>query len=269
MDRRPPPAAPPWPCLRAEASSDMHWRQLLQAATLFREQEPRAYLRYYDQYIKSRSAQKWESPDTLDIQEAQLLIDFINQWATRTPMKPGDLLRGYRMAFLVLQRLKGLRFETVNLSGLVGADGETVASAIAKAFGAIATCGRRNESTGASKILHTLQPDLFVMWDMRIAGGYGLCKDATQQRPNGHEYAHVFLPRLKYEADEAIATYLAESPVATEDPAAQITSLAGAPTFPKLLDEYNYMKYTLGASLLWRRTVGQEVEAKSRGNARR
>ncbi len=209
----------------------MHWRKLLQARTLYYELEPRAHL--YDQYMSSRDPQKWESPGALDAREAQLLIDFINQWSTRTPMKAVDLLEGYRLAFPVLQQLKGVRFEQLDLKSVIGADGTTVASSVAKAFGAIATCGQRHESTGASKILHTVFPALFVMWDMRIAAGYGIYKE--QKRPTGHEYAQSFLPRVKYEADEAILSFARESGASSGGAVDQIVSLSGAPTFPKLL----------------------------------
>ena len=229
----------------------MHWSKLVQAAQLYRELQPRVAL-YYDDYMRTRNAALWASPERLTVQEAKLLIDFINRWATRTPLKPEQIVEAYHVAFSTLRMLEGKRFEDVDLAATL-ADGETIGDAIAGVFDVVGRCGPRNESTGASKILHTWRPDLFVMWDMRIAAGYGLCRDVTQPPPMGREYADTFLPRLRIEAAEAIATYQGDHGCDAGGAAGELVRLSRAATFPKLLDEYNYAKYTLGADKLWER----------------
>jgi hypothetical protein len=75
----------------------------------------------------------------------------------------------------------------------------------------------RYESTDASKILHTILPDFFVMWDDeikdRLVGG----------RRMGATYAFHFLPMSAIEF---------------------IRERCDGKTLAKLVDEYNYMKHT-------------------------
>ena len=227
----------------------MHWTKLVSATKLFRDAYRGAEL--YDHYMASQDASRWLDDREPDLPGAQLLISFINQWATRSPLKPEELLRGCLAVLPELQSLAGLRFETLDFGAHVDHNGKTVASIIADVFDGIARCGRRYESTGASKILHLLRPELFVMWDLRIAAGYGLCKDVEQPRPNGTEYANVFLPRLTYEADDALESCMREKHVDRHQAVDEILRLSGAPTFAKLLDEYNFMKFTAGVEDLW------------------
>ena len=228
----------------------MHWTKLVKAAQLYRELEPRGGV--YDEYMKGRNAALWASPDRLTLEEAQLLIDFINRWATRTPLKSEQIVEAYDEVFPTLCMLKGKHFEDVDLTATL-ADGTTIGDAIARVFDVVGRCGPRNESTGASKILHTWRPDLFVMWDMRIAAGYGLCRDATRPPPMGREYAHTFLPRLRIEAAEAVTTYQGDHGCDAGAAVRGMVELTCVQTFPKLLDEHNYTKYTLGAEELWER----------------
>lgn len=228
----------------------MHWTKLVSATKLFRDAYRGAEL--YDNYMASEDASKWLEDRPPDLAGARLLISFINQWATRSPLKPEELLSGYISVLPELQLLAGLRFETLELSASVDDAGKTVASTIANVFDGIARCGRRYESTGASKILHLLRPELFVMWDLRIAAGYGLCKDVEQPRPNGAEYANIFLRRLTYEADGALESYTLEKHVDRHQAVADMLHISGAPTFAKLLDEYNFMKFTVGEEDLWK-----------------
>jgi len=228
----------------------MHWTKLVSATKLFRDAYRGAEL--YDRYMANDDASKWLADRQPDLNGARLLISFINQWATRSPLKPEELLNSYMGVLPDLQLLADFRFETLDLSAPVDDAGGTVASRIANVFDGIARCGRRYESTGASKILHLLRPELFVMWDLRIAAGYGLCKDVEQPRPNGSEYADLFLRRLTYEADDALEAYSREKGADRHQAAAGILQISGAPTFAKLLDEYNFMKFTVGVEELWK-----------------
>lgn len=235
----------------------MHWTKLVSSTKHFRDAYRGAEL--YDRYMANQDASRWLADREPDLPGAQLLINFINQWATRSPSKPEELLRGYLAVLPQLQLLAGLRFETLNLGAPVDHSNKTVASTIAEVFDGIARCGRRYESTGASKILHLLRPELFVMWDLRIAAGYGLCKDVERPRPNGTEYANIFLLRLTYESDNALESYSREKQVDRNQAVDDVLRLSGAPTFAKLLDEYNFMKFTAGVEDLWKLDPATEL----------
>lgn len=87
--------------------------------------------------------------------------------------------------------------------------------------------------TGAAKALHISNPELFIMWDVKIREGYGCYQ-------NGEGYFN-FLLRSQREIQEVIQTYTKEHGRAKE-----ITQrVYGGPpkTLLKLLDEYNWAKY--------------------------
>jgi hypothetical protein len=228
----------------------VHWRKLIEGCDLYRQLEPRDYV--YVDYMRKRGGDGLPPPDEFDESRAQDLIDFINSWATRSPMKAIELQEAYRCAHSSLSRLAVVRLESARLEETLDGD-QTVADAAAEVFDIVANCGSRTESTGASKILHVLLPHFFVMWDMRIAGGYGLCREATQPRPAGREYAFTFLPRVLKELEEAIVTYAKENLRNRQEAAAALEEQGGMRPLPKLLDEFDYAKYTLSLNQLWDR----------------
>ncbi len=99
----------------------------------------------------------------------------------------------------------------------------------------------RNESTGASKMLHMINPKLFLMWDASIIRGYG-----------GHFncllYAD-FLRRMQLLANYAIEQVKTECGLTREDAIESLT--CDGHTLAKALDEYNYVKFTLNDDSVW------------------
>jgi len=120
-----------------------------------------------------------------------------------------------------------------------------MSEAVGLVFEKIAACGSRYESTGTSKILHVLCPPLFVMWDSAICGGY-----AVDGRSS--DYAKRFLPQMQHEAREAVGSYIADGRAGPAAAVRELEKLCGGRTFTKLIDEYNYCKFTLRVDELWR-----------------
>ena len=119
-----------------------------------------------------------------------------------------------------------------------------VSEAVGSRFETIAGSGSRYESTATSKILHVLHPPLFVMWDSAIRGGYAV------DRSSG-DYARRFLPRMQRQASEAVDSYIRDGEA---EPAAAVEALekrCGGRPLTKLVDEYNYCKFTLRRDELW------------------
>ncbi len=201
--------------------------------------------------MRAHPANCLPSPGDFDESHAQDLIDFVNAWRTRTPMKAAELVAAYQRVHASLSKLAAHRFECVALDQPLGADG-TASDLAEEVFEAIATCGVRNEAVGASKILHALVPHFFVMWDNAIAAGYASTTSARG-------YAFTFLPQIGKELEEAIFTYARERmhlwrtlwptrKCARKRAVAAIVKLGGDRPLPKLLDEFNFAKHTLSAS---------------------
>lgn len=86
--------------------------------------------------------------------------------------------------------------------------------------------------TGVSKALHVLMPNLFVMWDDRIRSAYRCAG-------NGSEDGYLKFLQLM----QGAASSLEESVWGN------VCRQCDDFSIPKLLDEYNYVSYTLGISV--------------------
>ncbi|MYC07180.1 MAG: hypothetical protein F4X57_08420 [Chloroflexi bacterium] len=127
---------------------------------------------------------------------------------------------------------------------------------IAESFDTIAECQytpmKRNQkkttfsSTAASKILHAINPSLFIMWDDAIRGGYGLGSDTK-----GKGYAYRFLPRMQRLAEFAIRQVVENEGHSREDAISSLVSCGNS--LAKVLDEYNYVKFTKNNDAVWQK----------------
>ena len=92
-------------------------------------------------------------------------------------------------------------------------------------------------SVGTSKILHAaVNPELFVMWDNKIRDGYSL-------QNSGYSYAYEFLPRMQKQAREAVEQVMNKKRLSRDDAIKYLTPCGRS--LAKVIDEYNYVKFTL------------------------
>jgi len=118
---------------------------------------------------------------------------------------------------------------------------------IADVFNRLAKCCRtsRFESTDTSKALHGILPELFVMWDDNIKKGIlGLRGAASGRDYDGTCYAEEFLPLMQSMASQLLASYVQQNGGTPQEANAKISSMIGGCTLAKLLDEFNYLKFT-------------------------
>jgi hypothetical protein len=224
----------------------MHWKRLVQASEIFRQREARAD-RCYFHYIDSRDEAAWDSDGGPNDDEIEKLFRFLNQWGTRY-RSDADARERFKQAYLhVLPLLKALQGHTLLEAEFDGGVVERmcVSDAVGSIFHKIASCGSRYESTATSKMLHVLHSPLFVMWDSAIRGGY-----AVDGRSS--DYAERFLPRMQREAREAVGSYIADGKAGLTTAVRELERLCEDRPFTKLIDEYNYCRFTLRADELWR-----------------
>ena len=223
----------------------MHWESLVLASEIFRERQP-TYDRLYLEYMSSRDEAAWYSdagPNDVEIVE---LFRFLNQLASHHPSGADARARFKRAYLQVLPRLRALQGLTL-LDATFGGEvvqGMCVSKAVDKIFGSIASSGSRYASTATSKILHVLNPSLFVMWDSAIRGGYAV--DVSSG-----DYARRFLPRMQRQASEAVDSYIRDGEAEPAAAVEALEKLCGGRPLTKLVDEYNYCKFTLRRDELW------------------
>ena len=190
----------------------------------------------YDSTLEKLCA--WDRKETPSTEQVESIRSFVNSWGTRMQATMPKLHSTLGDIWPELRKLECNTILDVDFCD------ETTRDLIGSCFDRVARSNskKRNEATGASKILHMIKPELFLMWDASIVRGYG-----------GHFnillYAD-FLRRMQMLVYHAINQVEKECGVSRED---AIDSLrCDEHTLAKALDEYNYVKYTLNDDSVWR-----------------
>ena len=180
------------------------------------------------------------SPNNPSHEEAWILLSFANGWNARMQASFLEVRSALSEIDPHLEKLRGKTLLDVSLDEKV--DGESIGFLIRRCFTALEVCGGGSAVVGASKILHILNPDLFVMWDTAIIKQYGKCEFIL--------YAD-FLCKMQQLAKQAVAEVKAKEKNHSRETA--VASLTGCKhSLAKALDEYNFMKYTKCCGSVWK-----------------
>lgn len=90
--------------------------------------------------------------------------------------------------------------------------------------------------TGASKAMHLINSKLFMMWDNAIRKHYS-CSTTSE------DYIK-FMENMQRIAKEIVRSYCEEFNCSREEAIENICKIANGKTLPKLIDEYNYVRFT-------------------------
>jgi hypothetical protein len=170
-------------------------------------------------------------------QVKDVVVNFLNQWQCRLPYDCVPYLTTtLQRAERLLQPLRGFGIEYVDLFKPVKVEEKEirVISLVENLFATIqkVRAGRRTVGfTATSKILHMAVPNLFVMCDERIRKKYG-CEGNSAGYANFMFWMSFFARDLISQAKEDKQRILGCSKWKNR-------------TLPRLLDNYNYTKYTL------------------------
>ena len=197
----------------------MDFRRLLLAHGAFYKYEKRA--KFYDVFMNNKQ-KELGSQSKLPIKEVIKLFKFIRQWDFHFTGIEELFIEAYEKNYAEIEHLKGKNFYEIDV---LERDNHVCIQNIINAF---ATCNEsgRYESTDASKIAHAMNPEVFVMWDQKIREGV-----ISGNYNRAENYVMNFLPRMKKCLDEEIIGL--------------IESICGNRNITKLLDQCNYMSYTM------------------------
>lgn len=221
-----------------------HYTDLLKAHKFFQQEEGR--FKFYEAYMKATEPKVWLKSPNVPLKEGLLLFGWVHSWE---PEFRGDLREFYRIYDDIFSLLKGFEDRTI-----VNIDfNDNVKNSLCVLFERVGSCctSRRFESTAASKILHALVPDLFVMWDRAIR--QGILGD--ENKKSGRDYSFEFLPKMQKLATYFLDTYIEENGGDYEHASARISQRADGYTLAKLLDELNYLIFTKRKTLTEIRSV--------------
>lgn len=209
----------------------MHYRDLQITNSAFYAIEPKAI--FYDNYLKNREASQWRGVVT--ITEAAKLLKFIASWDRWFIGEAEDFQRIYAEIMPDISLLMDKSIDSVDL------DDAQVEKSISYIFDKIAGgLSYKHQSTDASKILHTILPNLVVMWDRKIREG--ILGDVNKDW--GTAYVWEFLPKMQKEAKEAIMSYAQEKGLEFANAKRAIEETCRGHSLAKLLDQHNYVIFT-------------------------
>lgn len=143
-------------------------------------------------------------------------------------MELGETLRNLEKEFW---ELKGKRFLTINLNE------EKVSSAIKTIYRKVRSIPYIGGLTSTPKILHLLNPEIFVMWDDAIRKEYKKKNSRIQDSPQ--EYLE-FLREMQQELKEAIEDRQEETGKGLDEIEQEIRRRYKNKTLARIIDEYNW-----------------------------
>lgn len=197
---------------------------------------PYAQENIYSETLKQRDI--WDKMAEINEQKAKdVVLYFLNAWKCRLSYTcVPDLTKALKDSSKLLASFSNLNLQDVCLEFLI-AD-----NSIEEVFRHIASvkAGRRTVgATATTKILHMINPHFFVMADENTRFGYGCCDN---------ELGYVnSMWRMKLFGDALMKEYLNERKVPREIAFQNLVSecKSAAKTLPKIIDEYNWVKYNL------------------------
>lgn len=217
----------------------MHYRDLFKAAEIYRDNTA-----WDSAYFEFKDSINWLDLHNLSNNEVKsIVIGFLNNWKCRIPATENLAERIKNTYKQAIPYLAALNSETLGIidfnqkKDIVGEREQLLNSKIVYiVFSMFSNIGDRFRWVATSKMLHLINPKLFVMWDNPICDAYHLQVGASS-------YAYEFLPKMKEEANEVITTYMKDYDNNRDEAIKQIESKYGK-TLAKLIDEYNWIKYT-------------------------
>lgn len=198
------------------------------------QSSPYAQENLYSETLKQRDI--WDKLAEINEQKTRdTVLYFLNAWKCRLSyVCAPDLADALRDSSKLLSSFSKRNLQEVSLDFLI-AD-----NSIEEVFRNIASvkAGRRTVgATATTKILHMVNPHFFVMADENTRFGNGCCDN---------ELGYVnFMWRMKLFCDSLMKEYMSSRKVFKEKAFPNLASecQSAATTWPKLIDEYNWVKF--------------------------
>jgi hypothetical protein len=209
---------------------NLHYQDLFIGHKAFWKIERNA--KYYHSYMRQQKSWKnW--PDSVSIIEIQNLLQFIPKWNPKYKGKNAEsLLEIFQQILPTIKELYSEKLENAKF------DSEYLQK-IRSIFDKVAWYKKSYESTDASKILHAIIPNFFVIWDNKIRQGVL----GKENKKKGSMYALDFLPKMQKELSEAIDTCMKEEKLERDEAINFIRQECGNTSLPELVYELNYVMY--------------------------
>ena len=218
------------------------YKTLLEASRLFEDD----FFAYDGAWLEAYNNVDWKHLYELSTEEIKnKVIGFLNKWKCRLPYSYSlaeNIRKAHQDSIPYIEALQDESIEdwAPNKIKLVEGKSYRNSDLLLKVYNRFVIIGEHFSYVAASKLFHFLLPRLAVMWDNAIVMSYGITM-------NSGLYVSKFIPKMSEMANEAIETYMIEKRCSREEAASALNRFRTPKTIAKLLDEYNYMKFTRGA----------------------
>ena len=195
------------------------------------------------EWIHAKKFVDWANLGLLSDKEIMnRVVKFLNQWSSHIK-KDINVVKGIKSAHqeskIYIDALLNENLWDLDLSKRImvqGTPSET-SDVIYRVFKRFRDIGYHLREVATSKLLHHIQPNLFIMWDNKIMNAYGVKKTPE-------DYVYTFMPYMKDKANEVINSYVKDFGVSREEALEKLNAYKTHKTLVKLLDEYNWIQYT-------------------------
>jgi len=216
------------------------YKDLFDANLIF-ENTDRAY---NQDWIVAKRFVDWDNLSSLPRKEIMSrVVKFLNRWKSHLPKSwklVDAIIEAHRDTTIYFKATVNEDLWDLDLDKTlqVGNDFVKTSDAIYYVFKIFRDIGYHLRETAASKLVHMIGPNLFIMWDRKIAKAYNVSRTATG-------YTYEFLPIMKEKTNQVINSYMDDFNTNREETIFKLNSYRPHKTLVKLLDEFNWVEYTL------------------------
>ena len=190
--------------------------------------------------------------------QQKVVRDFLNRWKCRvqnTPQSANAIQTTLQNLLPYTQILNGLIIATVNFTQQVNVNNSlmTVGQVIVHCYTKVRNIKYKFGPTATSKLLHILQPELFIMWDKEILSHYRQQNRQVSDSGQGYCAYLEFMEQAAMQVHQSFRNAALNPPAtANQTPAVYLSTQMNYNSFKtlaKYLDEYNWVTITRGVQV--------------------
>jgi len=170
------------------------------------------------------------------------VVNFLNQWSShikKTPEVVIGIKEAHRDSLSYLKMIQAETLWDLNLEKkmIINNNEFKLGEILHHIFKRYRDIGYHLREVASSKILHHINPNVFIMWDNRIIRAYNVKRTSA-------DYVYDFLPLMKEKTNQVIESYVRDYKLDRDEAINKLNSYREHKTLVKLIDEYNWITYT-------------------------
>jgi hypothetical protein len=215
----------------------LNYKELVEKVTEHEEEYEITNCIYFKALERLKEVQK-DVSSLDDIQHMRRVIKlFLTNWGNMNRVVNRDNLKWKELAETIRHLKK--EFDELRKHRFISTDfnEKVVTDAIKKIYESIKKYPYLGGQTCMSKILHLLNPEIFVMWDDKIRKNYKKINNRIRDTPEGYL---EFLKETRREIMEALHEYKDDTGKGLNELEKELRKDHGNRTLARIIDEYNW-----------------------------